>query len=398
MPAVAGIAPSPTTNSSWHERRLERPAFCMSIYVAMLILPALIMAPVRDHRMEQKQRQMQVQLDHKLGLVDCQEVAPVQPVHMSKLFALVEKPSITQQQRLQHHQEEDQVEKKAAFQADASLEFPVSLSWWDIRLKGENHAARKATYGNANIDRLARLLLDTPEGAVVDVGANVGFMTHLALQMNRTVFAIEPIHYNIAKLCEGRRYTLQQFDPNDVGDLHLYQAAAGSVYRKNVSITRPADSVGYFDQTSIASNNLQPHHARVKEFVSMITVDAILEHRHSQQTKRQRQKHPSKDNNNDPPTQNGNPISPIPATTTTPMTKIAVVKIDVQGYEYEVLQGMDVLLSQAASTGYPKYILYESDERMMHQATGHSTQDALTLMESYGYLCHAVGDDTLCTM
>lgn len=221
--------------------------------------------------------------------------------------------------------------------------FPISFGWWESRLNGPNFEVNKPVWANDNVNLIQRLLWRTP-GSVVDVGANVGFMTNVALAMNRTVYGIEPVQYNVAKLCEANRLDFYQRH----GHLQLYQAAAGPSFQPILEIARPP--YNYFDRASLTFANV-PNQFIAVEKVPMITVDSI-----------------------------------VPLNTT-----LALVKIDVQGHEYGVLQGMHHVLSKVK----PTYILYESDYQLTKQA-GFDLKKTEVLVESYGYACTKIAGDTLC--
>ncbi|CAB9511842.1 Inherit from COG: Methyltransferase [Seminavis robusta] len=257
--------------------------------------------------------------------VDCFEVPPQKPIHLTPMQA------------------KDQGLRKIAY--------PVSLGWWDRRLESPQFLAREPVESNANVKLVYNLLRDTP-GALVDVGANVGFMTNLGLELRRRVYAVEPIQYNVAKICEA--YRSPYFDLHREHQLlQLYQAVAGRSFKQELSVTRPATHIGYFDQTSLSRNNVQ-HPDVEEEFVPMVSLDSILFTSEDEKA--------------------------------TALEPIAMVKIDVQGHEYTVLVGMHRLLLQARDVGYPKYVLYASDQQMLRQS-GHTSERTIELVESYGYQC-----------
>ena len=130
----------------------------------------------------------------------------------------------------------------------------------------------------------------------------------------------------------------------------MIHAAAGAESKSQIKMTRPADDVGYFDQSSLARTAV--HQQKVTtETIPMVTVDEVV----------------------------GN-------------VSLGVVKIDVQGFEYGVLQGMKKVLKQQQ----PKYVFYEEDPGMIRQA-GFTPGASKTFLESYGYRCKQEGSDILCT-
>ena len=210
------------------------------------------------------------------------------------------------------------------------------------------------------------LLKDTP-GAIVDVGANVGFVVNLGLALKRRVYAIEPIQYNVAKICETFRSS--HFDLQRENHLlELYKVVAGRAFKEDRAVTRPADKVGYFEQSSLSRINVQQIEVE-EEHVPMVDVDSILLYQNEDECEVARE-------------------------------PIAMIKIDVQGHEYGVLAGMHRTLSKAKEVGFPKYILYEADQTMLSNS-GHSPQTTMELVQSYGYSCMYAsrhGKEILCVL
>jgi FkbM family methyltransferase len=238
-----------------------------------------------------------------------------------------------------------------------SKPYLVSYSWWDSRLRSPKYkkVGRNATLrGNSAVHMIQDLLMKTPPShAFVDVGANVGFMTNFAAR-DRTVYAIDPISYDISKICEANRANLAQgwATPNA---LHLFHAAAGPMEKPNITITRPPDEVGYFDQSSLSRDAVNQAKI-VEEVIPMVTVDSIVP-------------------------------DDVP---------ISVVKIDVQGHEYGVLQGMTKVLGR--TTGYPLYVYYEELEMLLEQTGGGIAEGGCAkLLEPYGYNCTKTVHDVLCS-
>jgi len=194
-------------------------------------------------------------------------------------------------------------------------------------------------------------------------------------------------------------------DDNDPRTLELYQVAAGSTHQDTVRITRPSDDVGFFDQTSLSRHNVQ-HQRTVTEHVPMITIDSLF--------------FTTNDDNNETISTASSASSASSAAASAAalaLPKIAMIKIDVQGHEYDVLQGMTRILSQAKTTKSPKYILYEADPQMMARAAAATAEDSsknknnnnplvaamivFDFLQSYGYNCQRIGPlggDVLCTM
>jgi FkbM family methyltransferase len=268
--------------------------------------------------------------------VDCSTISDISPVHLARM-------------------------------ASADAPYMVSFSWWDRRLAGKQEALASTTLrANQAVGYIQKLLLslnDTSSRAFIDVGANVGFMTNFATitsadGRNRPVFAIDPISYDIAKICEGYRANLgagriKATNPAKV--LHLYHAAAGPSFEPNMSISRPPDSVGFFDQSSLSRDAIKRHAFVVQEFIPMLTIDSIIP-------------------------------DDVP---------IGVVKVDVQGHEYGVLQGMTSILSR--TVGYPLHVFYEEKE-FSQSAAGVEIGASAKLLKSFGYTCMKIGkSDMLCS-
>ena len=235
------------------------------------------------------------------------------------------------------------------FMQSAGPPYQVSFSWWDSKRLALIKQGKKA-FNNPSIVRIQQLLADSPLGsAFVDVGANVGFMTFSGAAQGHPTFAIDPISYNVAKLCEGIAANVESgaFKEDMV---HVFHAAAGADSKSQIKMTRPANDVGYFDQSSLARTAV--HQQKVTtETIPMVTVDEVV----------------------------GN-------------VSVGVVKIDVQGFEYGVMQGMKKVLKQQQ----PKYVFYEEDPGMIRQA-GFTPGASKAFVESYGYRCKQEGADFLCT-
>ena len=171
--------------------------------------------------------------------------------------------------------------------------------------------------------------------------------------LGRPVYAIDPISYDIAKIiCEGLKANVEQgWVKQEL--LHLYHAAAGPQYDPSITITRPSDEIGKFDQASLSREAVDHEHV-VKERIPMITVDSI-----------------------------------IPDNVT-----VGVVKTDVQGHEYDVLMGMGKLLSR--KIGYPAHVFYEDHHGVTGKA-GFTPGACALLLQSHGYSCSSQGGDVLCS-
>lgn len=241
----------------------------------------------------------------------------------------------------------------AGMTSPAEKSYLVSYSWWDSRLTRPAYIRQKRKAklkANPAVSSIQKLLLETPPTtAFIDVGANVGFMTNFATR-DRMVFAIDPLSYDIAKLCEGNRANLEEGWAKP-GALQLYHAAAGPASQPNITIMRPADDVGYFDQASLSAEAIKKARV-VEEVIPMITVDSI-----------------------------------VPDD-----VAVGVVKIDVQGHEYGVLQGMTTILKR--TTGYPLHIFYENSQIL---TAGAKHKTCAEFLQSFGYGCNVTGNDVFCS-
>jgi FkbM family methyltransferase len=269
--------------------------------------------------------------------VDCSKLDPILPVNVGRM--------------------------KSLYPQDAP--YLVSFSWWDGRIRLPQFGDwTKGVRANPSVQAIQTLLHDKTlqNAAFIDVGANVGFMTHFALSLGRHVYAIDPISYDIAKICEGYKANLKQgwvataaSSSSDKNLLHLYHAVAGEQVRAKVNITRPADEVGFFDQSSL-SHNAVFQKKTVEENIPMLTIDSIIP----------------------------------------PDMPVGVVKIDVQGHEYGVLKGMYHILSRKKN--WPQYVFYEESKTHI-EAAGYKVGACQQLLEQvHGYSCSTAqsGGDVLC--
>lgn len=218
----------------------------------------------------------------------------------------------------------------------------------------------------------------------IDVGANIGQMTLTGLIRNIHTMAFDPLEYDITKICSGVKETMERglISPTSMEKLHLYRAVVGNESRGNVSITRPDDGFGKFEQASLFKDT-------IGEFLYMDVYYALI---HSVQLTK-------------------NPIilagvARKPQTLVeevVPMVKlddivptnlpVGLVKIDVQGFEWPVVQGMKGLLER--TSGYPNIVHYEEQERITTLA-GFQLGTVQTFLEGYGYICTRLGSDINC--
>ena len=76
-----------------------------------------------------------------------------------------------------------------------------------------------------------------------------------------------------------------------------------------------------------------------------------------------------------------------------PDVAVGLVKIDVQGFEWPVVQGMRGLLERI--TGFPRVIHYEENTRVTTGA-GFQLGTIQHFLESFGYNCTNLGNDVNC--
>ena len=192
----------------------------------------------------------------------------------------------------------------------------------------------------------------------IDVGANIGQMTLAGLAAGKITYAFDPLEYDITKICTGvkesiaRGYVL----PSQLKKMHLFRSLVGNESKANVSISRPDDSFGKFEQASLFANTIgvaRKPQTLVQEFVPMTTLDSIV----------------------------------------SPDVAVGLVKIDVQGFEWPVVQGMRGLLER--STGYPRVIHYEEQGRVTVGA-GFQLGTIQRFLESFGYDCTNLKNDVNC--
>ena len=149
----------------------------------------------------------------------------------------------------------------------------------------------------------------------------------------------------------------------------LYHAAAGANYQESVSIIRPSDATGYFDRSSLTKEAVNGGNDVVEEKIPLITIDSLL-----LQYQQQGQQQQQQQNDHHHP--------------------IGLVKLDVQGNEYGVLEGMRETL--ASPSRRPRYVFYEEVADLVIKA-GYRPGQCQELLESYGYSCKPEGTgDIVC--
>ncbi|KAL7490568.1 hypothetical protein ACHAWT_000134 [Skeletonema menzelii] len=214
----------------------------------------------------------------------------------------------------------------------------------------------KQIFTESNGGLYHQILAIDPGEIFVDVGANIGQMTMVGLVSGVTTFAFDPLEYDIMKICSGVNETVKRGHTQTTENLHLFRALVGNESQTNVSITRPDDAFGKFEQASLFANTIgvaRKPKSYVKEYVPMITLDEIIP----------------------------------------PHLPIGLVKIDVQGFEWPVVQGMKGLLERKA--GYPRIVHYE-EQRRVTLGAGFKLGAVQAFLEGYNYTCKNLGNDISC--
>jgi FkbM family methyltransferase len=114
---------------------------------------------------------------------------------------------------------------------------------------------------------------------------------------------IDPLLYDVTKICTSLKENLKRGWATQEGasKLHIFHALVGNESQSNVSISRPHESFGKFEQASLFPNTIGVARKPklVTEHVPMVTLDEMVP----------------------------------------PDLPIGLVKIDVQGFELPVVQG-----------------------------------------------------------
>ncbi|GLJ37271.1 hypothetical protein SUGI_0756060 [Cryptomeria japonica] len=185
------------------------------------------------------------------------------------------------------------------------------------------------------------------KGIVVDVGANVGMAAFVATAMGYKVVAFEAVFENLQRLCDGMYL-------NRAGDMVTFYHAAVSDVPGNLTMHKV---VGRLDNSVVSATGAKlafKSNELIPVSVRSITLDTVI--------------HQSE--------------------------LVILLKIDVQGWEYHVLKGATSLLSR--KPGDAPYIIYEDDERLLHESNT-SSNDIKEFLASMGYnSCTKQGTDTHC--
>jgi FkbM family methyltransferase len=169
-----------------------------------------------------------------------------------------------------------------------------------------------------------------PGKVFVDVGANIGYFSLLASRLvgdEGRVLALEPSHANLARLC-------QHLWMNSAKNVLLTASAAGS--------EAGVASSGFPTPNNAGAATLRPIGAVRSNLAMTLRLDELL-----------------------------SGLGLVPD----------LLKIDVEGFELEVLKGMQRTLRQSRPL-----VICELTERFLAEL-GQSSRQMLELMESHGYSC-----------
>ncbi|KAI5075731.1 hypothetical protein GOP47_0009807 [Adiantum capillus-veneris] len=197
------------------------------------------------------------------------------------------------------------------------------------------------------LQRLKARGLDTRDSVIVDVGANVGMATFAAAAMGFRVLAFEPIADNIQKLCDGvylnRASSLVQLYHLAVSNIPGYITMHKVVGRLDNSAVSATSATLAFKDNEI-----------IPVTIKSVTLDSILP----------------------------------------PLSRVLLLKIDVQGWEYHVLKGASDLLSRPPNLA--PYIIYEEDEKLLKESNS-TSEEILQYLKEHGYHhCIKDGGDRHC--
>lgn len=189
---------------------------------------------------------------------------------------------------------------------------------------------------------------DNGAPVVVDVGANVGMAAFAAAAMGFKVLAFEPIVENIQKLCDGVYL-------NRVSSLvQLYHLAVSN----SPGYITMHKVVGRLDNSAVSATGAKlafKANKVVPITIKSVTLDSMLP----------------------------------------PSTHVVLLKIDVQGWEYNVLKGASKLLSRPFHEA--PYIVYEEDDNLLRESNS-TSKEILRFLAKHGYHhCVKEGGDRHCS-
>jgi len=170
-------------------------------------------------------------------------------------------------------------------------------------------------------------------GVVLDVGANLGIMTHFLSKLQQTeVVAIEPMPQNFKVL----QFMQQKFKWHNVA---LEQVAVGETDGEVEMVMPEVDAVQKQGLSHVVHESITEFNEGSRLEVPMTTIDSLL-------------------------ADTGKPITGI--------------KLDVENYEYFALVGAQDILKKYQPIIYTE--LWENENR----------DKVMTLLHEFGYRCHAV--------
>lgn len=186
--------------------------------------------------------------------------------------------------------------------------------------------------------RESGMIADLPRGSlIVDVGANLGWHTLLALSMGHTVVAFEPLAGNLELL----EHSLC-LNPGLDSKLTLHKTALSDSHKGDCQIQAADDNVG--DGTLWCGTKGGGGWEEGRPTVPLSTLDIKIK----------------------------------------PGTEIDLIKLDVEGHEMAVIKGGADLFAGKGGHVKPRYVVSEFSPSLIRQQ-GHDPQDMLIFFFNHGY-------------